>query len=84
MVVSVCSQVLYWLLHGLEVQGHHAANFNSLLASITTAYVRLRPGHSTAVDTVSSLTQRDGSQRNINQIQTPIIGGLHIPSERRS
>ena len=84
MVLSVYSQVLYWLLHGLEVQGHHAANFNSLLASITTAYVRLRPGHSTAVDTVSPLTQRDGSQRSIIQTHTPLIGGLYFTSERRS
>ena len=47
------SQVLYWLLHGLEVQGHHAGNFTSLLTAITAAYVRLRPGHGAAVDSVS-------------------------------
>ncbi|XP_043214843.1 exportin-5-like [Amphibalanus amphitrite] len=51
---AAASQVLYWLLHGLEVQGHHMANFTSLVTSITAAYVRLRPNHTTAVDTVMS------------------------------
>ncbi|XP_037087668.1 exportin-5-like [Pollicipes pollicipes] len=51
---GAASQLLYWLLHGLEVQGHHQANLTSLVSAITAAYVCLRPGHASAVDQVIS------------------------------